>query len=178
MTAQAENFPSNINPLNPNGFRFDLQRVPNLTFWCQSIQLPSLILGEPAMFTPFAQVPIPGETLQYGELSLEFLVSEDMENYQLLYNWLIALGFPESYEQYVNFDSADDRELTSTLSRNYSDGTLTILNNNNQPSKQVHFVDMFPTALDALTFDTKVQDVQYLTSRVTFRFSYYEFITT
>lgn len=175
MVAYVGNFPDNINPLNPNGFRFDLQRVPGLSYFCQSVNLPSLILGEPNLFTPFAQVPIPGETLQYGELSLEFMVDENMTNYKLIYNWLIALGFPQSYEQYINFDDEDTRQLTETLSRNYSDGTLFILNNNNQPTAKVHFVDMFPTTLDQLTFDTKVQDVQYVTSRVTFRFSYYEF---
>jgi hypothetical protein len=176
MTAYVGNFPDNINPLNPNGFRFDLQRVPGLSYFCQSVNLPSLILGEPNLFTPFAQVPIPGETLLYGELSIEFLVDENLANWKLIHNWLIALGFPQSYDQYINFDNEDQRELTATLSRNYSDGTLTILNNNNQPTAEVHFVDMFPVTLDQLTFDTKVQDVQYVTGRCTFRFSYYEFL--
>ena len=99
--------PTNINPLSPNGFMFTIAKLPELSFFCQEINLPGITLGEPAMFNPFAQVPIPGETLTYDSLNVKFLVDENMDNYVAIYNWIVALGFPTSYDQYVNFVSAN-----------------------------------------------------------------------
>jgi len=39
--------PSNINPLSPNGFLFNILKLPNLSFFCQSVNLPGITLGAP-----------------------------------------------------------------------------------------------------------------------------------
>jgi len=177
MTATAGNFPSNINPLNPNGFRFDVAKLKDISFYVQSVNLPGITLGEPIFGNPFAQTPVPGDMLTYGELSFDFIVDEDMKNYETVYKWIVALGFPTGHDQYLNFINSDESALIGELAKNYSDATLTVLNNNNQPSKYVRFIDCFPTSLDALQFDSKVQDVQYLVARTSFRFTYYKFVS-
>jgi hypothetical protein len=168
--------PNNINPLSPVGFQFSIQKLPSLSFFCQEVNLPGLTLGEPEFVNPFARVPIPGETITYDQLIVQFLVDEDMKNYKSIYDWIIALGFPEEYDQYTSFIDSEDRGIIHELAKNYSDGTLTILNNNNRPAKTLQFIDMFPTNLDTLQFTSTQQDVQYLIGRATFRFSYYKFI--
>ena len=91
--------PAQLNPLSPNGFQFAVQKLPDITFFCQQANLPGIMLGEPVFATPFSTQPIPGDTLSYEPLELQFLVDENMQNYKVLYNWIVALGFPESYEQ-------------------------------------------------------------------------------
>lgn len=167
--------PQNINPLSPIGYQFSITKLPDLTFFAQEVNLPGILLGEPEFGTPFARVPIPGETLTYEQLSLTFLVDEGMKNYRSIYNWMIALGFPQSYDQYITLSAEDNINYTE-LATNYSDATLSILNNSNTPSQIVSFRDMFPVSLDSLQFSSTQSDVQYLMGRVSFRFSYYNFL--
>jgi hypothetical protein len=167
--------PQNINPLSPVGYQFNVTKLPDLSFFAQEVNLPGITLGEPEFGTPFARIPIPGETLQYEQLQLTFLVDEGMKNYRSIYNWMIALGFPQSYDQYITLAS-DDTVNYSELATNYSDATLLILNNNNMANQVVSFKDVFPVALDSLQFSSTQNDVQYLMGRVSFRFSYYNFL--
>jgi hypothetical protein len=135
--------PTNINPLSPNGFLFNIQKLPKISFFCQSVNLPGITLGAPEFGNPFNIAPIPGETLTYDQLTVQFLVDENMENYQSIYNWIVALGFPESYDQYITF-TGNDTANYSELAKNYSDATLQILTANNATAKTVQFIDLFP----------------------------------
>lgn len=168
--------PDNINPLSPNGFKFSITKLPELTFFAQEVNLPGLQLGEPEFGTPFARVPVPGETLTYDTFEIRFLIDERMKNYKALYGWLIALGFPENYNQYTNFIEQDQINTISELAANYSDATLQILTNTNNPNQVVQFYDIFPISLSSLTFQTLNQDVNYLGASATFKFSYYKFL--
>lgn len=167
--------PANINPLSPNGFLFNIQKLPELSFFCQQVNLPGITLGSPEFGNPFQTQPIPGETLTYDQLTVQFLVDESMTNYQAIYNWIVALGFPNDYEQYTTFVNDDDRGAISELARNYSDATLQILGGNNQTVKTVQFIDLFPIALDSLLFQGTNTDVNYLVGSATFRYGYYKF---
>ena len=168
--------PNSVNPLSPNGFMFSVSKLPTLDYFCQQVNLPGITLGAPEFGNPFNIAPIPGETLTYDQLQMQFLVNEDMSNYQAIYNWIIALGFPQDYTQYTTFINDTNAVATSELAKNYSDGTLQILGSNNVAVKTVQFYDMFPIALDSLMFQSTNQDVNYLMGNVTFRYGYYKFL--
>ena len=168
--------PNNINPLSPNGFKFSITKLPEVDFFCQQVNLPGITLGAPEQATPFSMAPIPGDTLMYDSLQLQFIVDEDMVNYTEIYNWIVALGFPQNYEQYINFKNQDQRNRTSELMSNYSDGLLQILNSSNNAIKTIQFRDMFPVTLESLTVASTNTDVNYLVGSASFKFSYYEFI--
>ena len=167
--------PDNITPLSPNGFMFNITKLPNLAFFCQQVNIPGITLGDPEFSNPFATQPIPGEHLTYDQLTVQFLVDSDMANYKALYNWIIALGFPQDYQQYINFTGSDTLNY-SELSKNYSDATLQILAGNNQVSQTLQFIDMFPITIESLQFASTNTDVQYLVGQATFRYGYYKFL--
>ena len=167
--------PDNITPLSPNGFMFNITKLPNLSFFCQSVNIPGITLGAPEFGNPFNVQPIPGETLTYDQLTVQFLVDSNMANYKAIYNWIIALGFPQSYEQYITYNENDTLNY-SELAKNYSDGTLQILGGNNQTAQLVQFTDMFPITIDSLMFASTNTDVQYLVGNATFRYGYYKFL--
>ena len=175
MTTLTCPIPSNLTPLSPNGFQFTVQKLPSLSFFCQQVILPGLTLGAPEFGNPFANKPIPGESLTYDQLQVQFLVDENMDNYKAIYNWIIGLGFPQSYQQYINFKSQDEINSINELSTNYSDGTLQILGSNNKIVQEVQFYDMFPVTIDSLMFQSTNQDVNYLVGNATFRYGYYKF---
>jgi len=166
--------PAGLNPLSPNGFNFSISKAPNITFFCQQAVIPGIMLGDPTFSTPFSTQPLPGETLQYDPLTVEFLIDEQMLNYNMIYNWIVALGFPESYQQYTTLLENDDTQYDE-LAQNYSDATLQVLDSNNNPIRSVTFYDAFPTSLETLTFASTNEGVNYLIGSATFKFGYYKF---
>jgi len=166
--------PAGLNPLSPNGFNFSISKVPNVTFFCQSVAIPGIMLGDPSFSTPFSTQPLPGDTLSYDPLTVQFLIDEQMLNYNVIYNWIVALGFPESYTQYTTL-LAGDTTSYDELSKNLSDATLQVLDSNNNPIRSVTFYDCFPTALETLTFASTNDGVNYLVGSATFKFGHYKF---
>ena len=55
----------------------------------------------------------------------------------------------------------------------FSDATLTILSNKNNPIAEVRFEDIFPTSLGALEFNQNATDVEYLLATATFKYKIY-----
>ena len=166
--------PAGLNPLSPNGFNFSISKVPSVSFFCQQANIPGIMLGDPTFSTPFSTQPLPGDTLSYDPLTVQFLIDEEMLNYNVIYNWIVALGFPESYTQYTTLLAGDTVQYNE-LARNYSDGTLQILDSNNNALRSVTFYDMFPTSLETLTFASTNEGVNYLVGSATFKFGYYKF---
>jgi len=166
--------PTNTNPLSPNGFNFAISKVPDVTFFCQEANLPGITLGDPAFSTPFATAPLPGDHLSYDTLQVKFLIDEQMLNYNVIYNWIVALGFPDSYSQYVTL-LAGDTTAYGELAKTYSDATMQILDANNNVIRTITFTDCFPIALESLTFASTNEGVNYLIGSATFRFTLYEF---
>jgi hypothetical protein len=132
------------------------------------------MLGDPTFSTPFSTQPLPGDTLSYDPLTIQFLIDEEMLNYNVIYNWIVALGFPESYSQYTTLLS-NDQTAYGELAKNYSDATLQILDSNNNPVRTVTFQDVFPTSLETLTFASTNDGVNYLIGSATFKFGLYRF---
>ena len=170
--------PPNVNPLSPNGFKFNIAKLPDIEYFCQQVHIPGITFGDPILATPFANQPIPGDHLTYDTLNVQFLVDENMDNYISIYNWIVALGFPQSYQQYVDYVTANQSSVLSELATNYSIGTMQILNNTNNPVKTITFNDLFPISLETLQFQSTNDSVNYLTGSATFRFSYYTFANT
>ena len=165
----------NRNFLSPVGFKFSLKRAPGVAFFCNSANIPSLDLGIAEQPTWLKNIDVPGDKIQFGDLTLRFLVDEDLVNYMELQRWIRGLGFPESMDEFRklegeavlpgNFGNAGDDI--------YSDGTLQILSSNLVPSFQVVFNDLFPYTLSTITFDATDADIEYFTADVSFKYTIY-----
>ncbi len=57
--------------------------------------------GEAEINTPFKTFYNAGDTLEYEDLVVKFLVNESLENWEEIYNWIAGIGFPKSREQYA-----------------------------------------------------------------------------
>ena len=90
----------NRNYLSPTGFRFLLKRSPGVAFFCNQANIPSLDLGIAVQTSYLKDIDRPGEKIKFGDLTLRFLVDEDLKNYMELQNWIRGLGFPEKLEQF------------------------------------------------------------------------------
>lgn len=172
-TSNTLHLPDNINPLSPNGFTFSITKLPNVSFFCQRVTVPNISLPAIEQMNPFSNRPIPGEIMQFSELSVQFLIDEEMRNYTSIFNWMVALGFPQSHDQYKSFVNVQNDGLYTELAKNYSDGTLGILDSHNRAIRAFKFYDLFPISLDAVQFESTAMDVNYVLGNATFRYNYF-----
>ena len=174
-------------------FKFNITKLPKVEFFCTSVNIPGVTLGETSQDTPLKTIPIPGDELTYGSLNVDFMIDENLENYREIHGWLTGLGFPKSHAQFETFINAgSDRFPTSNATANsreagkvddvgfdvgaqYSDAILSILSSKNNPILEVRFRDLYPTTLSGLSYDQQAGDTSYLTGTVSFSYLIYEF---
>jgi len=116
---------------------------------------------------------VPGDKISYGDLSIQFLVDENMENYRIVHDWITGLGFPETTQQFKDL-TTDKLDGSKELQQQFADGTLLILNSNFNEIAKVKFLDMFPVSISSLDFDATSTDVNYFTAQATFKYTVYQ----
>ena len=181
--------PTKLDYASPTQFKFSINQLPKVEFFTVAANIPDLSLSDVVIPTPFKQIPVLGQNLTYGNLSITFIVDEFLENYRELHNWLTAIGFPKSREQFKNFRTVTstnpsvDKVIKTDIgaigksipdSAMFSDGTITILSNKNNPIVEVRFSNMYPVSLGALEFNQQATDVEYMTVSADFTYQLYE----
>ena len=161
--------PTNKNFLSPLNFTFVLKRSPHLNFFVQKINLPSISIPTVDRNTPLLPIPFAAGQIEFEKLQITFKVDEDLQNYLEIHNWIRALGFPESNEQYKAMSLKD--KATGEWVK--SDLTLIISNGLKQPNYEVSFYEAFPTYVSDLDFETTDTDLEYITATTIFRYAYY-----
>ena len=150
--------PSNRNFLNPIGFLLKLEKFEGVDFFCQSANVPDLAMPSIEVGSPFRGLPIiPGGGITFGDLTVRFIVDEDLKNYYSVHKWMRDNG------------NADQMARTTPENDIYTDGQLHIDTSQYNPAFIVEFRDLFPVSLTNLQFDATISDVEYITAEVTFK---------
>ena len=184
--------PTKLDYASPTQFRFILNQLPKVEFFTVATNLPGITLSETVQNTPFKDIPIMGNKLEYEDLSVTFICDEYLENYLSLHEWMTAIGFPENHEQFSTFRGETSNtpvetigtkstgignvQSSTTVRSMFSDATLTILSNKNNPIAEVRFEDLYPISLGALEFNQNATDVEYLTVSADFAYKIYKII--
>lgn len=151
------------NTLKTNAFTFVLQRIPETTFRVTACNLPSITIPVPAEDPPGISQFWSGVHSQFEELTLRFIVDENMKNYREMYNWITMQRYAARTEKVPN--NMLEKDL-------YSDGSLIVLTNAANPNIVFKFRDLFPVALSEISFDTTQTPVP-ATCQAVFRYSYF-----
>ena len=125
------NQPENLNQLNVISFQTNFLRMPMVDYFCQRVSIPGITSSSIVQATPFADVPIEGDHLVFEDLSLDFIVDEDLKNYIEIFDWLKAIGFPDNFGQY----NSQEEELKS-------DVNIVIHTNKSNPNYTINFKDL------------------------------------
>jgi hypothetical protein len=163
---------TNLNYLQPTGFRviIDRENYPNLEFFAQTISHPDVSLPPPPMPTRrFENVVFPGDTISYSELSITFIVDEDLAAYKELYNWMESL----TDENFVGQGPRSRRIAPEIPSQ--ADISVSILSSHNNQNNRILYKGCTPTSIGALEFTTTSQTVEFITFDVTFGFTGFDF---
>jgi hypothetical protein len=175
MSALTRN-PINKDLLQSTKFRLTFQRLPEVTYFCQTAMLPGVSLTEVPRNTPFVDLYSPGEKIQYDPMTISFLVDEDIQSWLHIHDWIRACTFPTNFNEYRNLQKlnmgATGRNVQKAMPQ-FSDATLSIYTNKNNPNIRVKLYDMFPVTLDGLQFSSMDSAENIITATATFRFSYF-----
>ena len=192
LTSPLSRQPTVLDYNSPTQFRFGINQLPKVEFFTTSANIPDISLGELVIPTPYKNIPIVGDRVTFGNLSISFIVDEYLENYISIHNWILGIGFPKSREQFSDFRSSGSNTSNTGKGGNtdigkvgkpiadrpfYSDATLTILSNKNNPIVEVRYSDLFPVSLSGLDYNQQATDVEYQTAEISFRYKLYEIVT-
>ena len=184
--------PTALDYSSPTQFRFLINQLPKVQYFTTEANIPGITLGEGTYNTPLKDLPLLGDKLTYDDLTITFIVDENLENYIEMHTWLTAIGFPKDRKQFSDFRSTTSNTKTSTRGESKdigdvkaatpetsmtSDAVLTILTNKNNPVVECRFANVFPTSLSGLSYSQNQTDVEYLTATVNFKYTIYEIIT-
>ena len=184
--------PTKLDYSSPTQFRFLINQLPKVQYFTVAANIPGITLGEGVFNTPLKDIPLLGDKLTYEDLTITFIVDENLENYIEMHTWLTAIGFPKDRSQFREFRSETSNVKTSTRGESkdigdvkastperamYSDAVMPILTNKNNPVVECRFADVFPTSLSGLTYSQNQTDVDYLTADVSSKYQIYEIKT-
>ena len=165
----------NRNFLSPVGFKFTLNRSPKVAFFSNSANIPGLTLGIANQPSYLKDIDTPGDKITFNDLTIRFLVDENLENYMEIQNWIRGLGYAESLNDIYNLQKEQTFVDTSDskMMNIFSDATLHILTSNSRPNFKLKFRDVWPYQISDLQFDATDTDVEYLTAEATFKYTIY-----
>lgn len=167
---------NNRNFLSGIGFKFNLGKYPKVDFFCNTARIPEITLATAKQPSYLKDIDVPETKLSFGDLTIQFLVDENLENYRIVHDWMYGLGFPETAQQFI--DVTTDKDGIRDMKEQFADGTLRILNSNFNEVAKVKFLDMFPVSLSSLDFDATSTDVNYFTAQATFKYTVYQLTAT
>jgi len=149
--------PKTIDLLQDNKFKLSIHKYPYLEYFCQTVNIPGIDIPEfiqPSTFTPIKR---PGTVINYEDLEITFLVSEDLQNWLQLMDWMTRIVPTRSFNQVIT----PEKEV-------YSDITLHILSNKSNRVMEINFLQCWPKVLSAITMETTTIDAANVTATITF----------
>ena len=162
-----DNLPDNYNLLSPVGFRLTIRKLPNVSYFCQTINVPDLSLGEINIPTPLKDFAMYGDNLTVGSVDIGFLVDEDLANYQEIQLWMRGISSPDNFTAHKSLIDSPTNNFSDEGDL-ISDATLHILTNSMNTNKNIQFEGMFPTSLGAIDFTTQDTEVAAITVSASF----------
>lgn len=172
---------NDVAALYGNHFRFALNDLPDLTFFCQQIVLPDVSAGAPQRGNPFTLIPEVGDHLNFSALNCTYLVDSKFLSYYSLFYWMRGYGFPRSFEDIGNFETDRKRRIGNPIPKKReiqkTSATLSVLRpDTDGVISQINFLDVFPVQLGQMSFTTTEGDAPLLTCQVTFRYTDFEVV--
>ena len=131
-----------------------------------------------------ANVKLPGDKIQFGEITITFIVDENMENWTELYNWMEGITASTDTEKYRLLVGANKREdqpqdSSGDFDQLHSDMTIVVTTAANNPNRYVRIQDAYPSSLGEIAMDTTVAGgLSYVTCTASFQFTSFEIAST
>jgi len=167
--------PGNQNAAQGAKFQLNFSRLPYITFFCMSANIPGVTATPVSQKTLFVELYAPGDKIVYETLDVRFIVDEDYRSWESVHDWIRGTTFPKEFQEYDNLKLQNryPNVPSKEPAYQYSDAILSLYTNRNNPHIRVHFIDCFPISLSSVTFDTEYNADHIIYAEASFKFSYY-----
>lgn len=173
---------TNVQGILPNHFTFVIDALPDLTFFVQQVNIPSVTAEPIQRPTPLSFVQEAPSKVRWGNLTMTYGIDAGFQTYYSLYWWMMGFSAAHTNQEVSSF-RAQRMAALQTTSRNVqrlekTTATLTIRQPDTEgPVVEFHFQGLFPMTLGEITFTTQPDPVQpYIQSTVTFAYTDFEVI--
>ena len=173
MTVLTRN-PTNPNPLQPNKFVLNFSRLPNIQYFCQSVNVPGISLSEAVITNPFVDLYSPGEKPIYDLLNITFIVDEELKSWIEVHDWIRAMTFPTKFEEYRQLPRLSKNTVNRPEFPQFSDASITIFSSSMKPYYRIKYYETFPTTLSTFVLTAQEGPDSIITADATFRYSYFD----
>lgn len=130
------------------------------TTWnIQNIMIPGIDMDSPETYTRGSKALIQGDSIEYQELSLTFIIDEEMKVWKELMNYL--------------FENVNTTESTFML--NPADSWITIRDSKGSDILTITYTNSHITNIGSLSYDSTGEDAE-LVLDVSIRYDYFKFI--
>lgn len=132
-----------------------------------AVNLPDMSLMSVDIGTQFVPIKTTETHVRYGQLHVQFLVDEKLNNYNEIYDWINRRGFPFDYNQYRSI-STEKPETGNWLD---SDISIIVENSNHKACAEFTMIDAHPISLSGIRLNTTDNDIRPVDAAVTFEFT-------
>ena len=171
--------------LAPQSFIMVIDRLPTLQYNVQQVNIPTISVGEASWNTAANINFMPGTTTDYTPFDATFLFDKEAKAYGEILKWMKSTSNADTEESYIDFiKSIKDRgtnindyrtDTTNSFQDLFSDVRVSATDGGGNVITTWTFRNCYPISLDGPQFDFGRQDVDYLTSTVSFRYHYFNF---
>ena len=194
--------PSVFDYSQSNQFKIYLPIFPTTEWFVVRANIPGVSMAQASQYTPFVDVAVVGDKLQYDNFNMTFMVDESLQNYMEMYDWVKNIGFPFSGADQFNklprpdnidrgrsirsqirkfksdiTDTGKSAASTPTSDRNlYTDITMSILTSKNNPIANVFIYDAFPIGLGNIEYSQQETDTSYAVCEASFAYSWFDVV--
>ena len=167
--------PDTNNYLSTNYFKFEITRLPLVTYYCQQANLPSISLTPTEQSGPFGTTSKwIGGKYTWEELNVSFIVDENMKNWIEVFEWIKEIGTMTDFTS--NITAQQSLRPSASISQfedYFSDAKILITNSSYKSKLVVNLVDIFPISLSGIQFNSTNTDNEPAIANVSFAYTYY-----
>lgn len=150
-----------VNRLTRNRSTIVFTNLPKLSYMMTDWPLPGIDLPNAIQSSPFFDKPVYGDKLEFEPLQLEFNVSEYLEEWLEVFNWMYFLANP--------------MEKTD-IPLEYISASMLLYTSHNNPFLEILFEDIVPVSLGGLQFTEGTNETTEIKSFATFKYQSYKII--
>lgn len=163
----------NTDLLQSAKFIFSIPRLKSTQFFCQAANIPGISTQNTTQATPFSDLSIPGDKVDYDILNIEFLLDEELQSWISIHDWMRGIGKVKEFEEYKNLNKLS-KYSQAVNHPQYSEAELITLSATNVSKVKFHFIDVFPISLSRIDFDVRIGSEKTMTASASFRYKRYD----
>lgn len=164
---------TNQNFFQPTGFKVVIDRAnyPNIEFFAQTVDHPTVSAQSPTLaYRRVSNVPLPADTIDFSELSMQVLLDENLSSYEEIFNWMVK-GVNENYVQQGRLSNRWRDDVPSQ-----ADISVSLLTSSNTKGRRIVYKSCVPTSLSGLNLNAGATNIEYIPFSVSFSFLDFEFM--